>query len=571
VDGDAPSVGVAASFSAVALEPFLAFWLERLWPGSRLAIAPYGQVLEELYEFLGARAQARAGEGFRSRVLLLRPEDLLRSPEGVLRDDPATLQLARAHVGELAGVLAAPRASAGAELLVGCVLASPRVCANERLRAFDGWARATLDDTLRRAPAARRLALEGVGALYRVREVHDPFREALAHIPFSDEYLGAIATAIARSLKTLWEPPRKAIALDCDGTLWGGCCGEQPLHTLDPGGPYLELRRFMLAQARAGRLLCLVSRNRERDVLAAFARCAAPLTAAHVAARRVATAARKSDALCALAVELGIAPGSFVLVDDDPVECAQVRAALPAVAVLELPREARRIPDALRHAWELDVGAVTDEDRRRAGAYALEARRRRELAAAPSFAEFLAGLRVQVHIAALAPGAVARAAQLLARTNQFNLTGARCAEHELLALAARAGTGVYTVRVRDRLGDYGLVGVFVLRCAPPLAHLPVLALSCRALRRGVEGRIVRDAAARARAGGCTSLAIAFRATARNAPARAFLDGLAGEGGERVDGESGAREYRFAVDALVAGTGASMAAAAGTAAGPQAWA
>ncbi len=545
--GGACQVGVAASFSAAALEPFLAFWLQRLWPGSVLALAPYGHVLEELHVPVGVRAQARAGEGSRSQVVLLRPEDLLRAQDGVVCCDRAALARARTHVSEIARALVGPRAPAGAELLFGLVAASPGVRASAGLRSFDGWARRTLAGAVERAPATHRLPLDDLGALYRVRETHDPFRDRLAHIPFSDEYLAATATAIARALRALWEPPCKAIALDCDGTLWRGSCGEQPLTTLDPGGPYLSLRRFMLEQVRGGRLLCLVSRNREQDVLDAFARCAAPLMSEHIAARRISTG-RKSDALRSLADELGLEPAGFVLVDDDPVECAQVREALPAVTVVELPREPPRIPDALRHVWELDVLAVTDEDRRRGAAYALEARRRRECAAAPSLEEFVAGLRVEVRMCALARADVARAAQVLARTNQFNLTGARCCERELLKLAARADIDVYTVRVRDRLGDYGLVGVLVLQLARPCARVPLLALSCRTLRRGVEERVVREVARRARAGACTRLAIAFRDTARNAPAREFLDELAWAV-ERADGDGGAGEYSFAVDAL----------------------
>src|SRR4029077_16952962 len=105
------------------------------------------------------------------------------------------------------------------------------------------------------------------------------------------------------------------------------------------------------------------------DALDALRRCAKPLELRHVTAHRIRTEGRKSASLQSLAEELGLSPDSFVFVDDDPVECAEVRATLPSVAVVELPRDPAEIPKALAHVWEFDVLAVTDEDRRRAASY----------------------------------------------------------------------------------------------------------------------------------------------------------------------------------------------------------
>jgi FkbH-like protein len=251
-------------------------------------------------------------------------------------------------------------------------------------------------------------------------------------------------------------------------------------------------------------------------------RCAKPLELSHVTAHRIRTEGRKSASLQSLAEELGLSPDSFVFVDDDPVECAEVRATLPSVAVVELPRDPAEIPKALAHAWEFDVLAVTDEDRRRAASYVLEAQRQRERSAAPSVREFIEGLKVKVEFQNLDEGNVERAAQILERTNQFNLTGARWRESELLTEARRPESEVLVIRVRDRLGDYGQVGVLVLEKQQERMRVAVLALSCRVLNRGVESQILREAGRRARACGCIDLSIAFWDTGRNAPAAAML-------------------------------------------------
>jgi FkbH-like protein len=518
-------VGVAASFNALPLEPVLAFWLERLWSGCELQLAPYGQVLEQLLGPGRMLNGPRAGVPC-AGVVLLRPEDLLRSGEGVARGEPRAIARARTHVHEIARALE----SSASELLVGTVPAPPGPEADPAVKAFDAWARATLAHATERAPATHWLELDGAAELYDVIEVHDVFRDELAHVPFTDEYLAAMATMIARSLCALWEPPRKAIVLDCDNTLWGGACGEEPIEALQPHGPYASLRAFMLGQARAGRLLCLASRNREADVIAAFTRCAAPLTLEHIAARRI-SGASKSVAVRSLARELSIAPDGFIFVDDDPLECAEMRAALPAVVVVELPGDIAQIPRVLGRVWEFDSLTRCDADRHRTAAYALEARRREERVAAPSLSEFVEGLRVRVRAHPLDRENLARAAQLFARTNQFNFTGSRCTERELLELAARESVDVLVIGVGDRLGDYGFVGALALSLEVPCARLLLFALSCRVLHRGVETRILREVARRAHTAGCTEISIAFRGTERNRPARELLERLLDRGGE----------------------------------------
>jgi FkbH-like protein len=535
-------VGVAGSFSAAPLKPFLDFWFQQLCSDFELEFASYGQVLEPL-RGVGWLHNRPEGGVLCADVVLLRPEDLLR-------DETNSLSLARARVLEIAQAVESSREA----LLVGIVAASPGSSKDSTTSAFDMWARKIIAGAVRRGPTTHWLELEGAATLYDITEVHDSFRDELAHIPFTDNYLAAVATTIARSLRALWEPSRKVIVLDCDNTLWGGACGEGPIEALEPNGPYARLRAFMLKQFHAGRLLCLASRNREADVMEAFTRCANPLSFEHIAAHRV-SGGRKSDALLSLSKELRLSPDDFIFVDDDPVECAEVRAALPTVAVVELPADIARIPQMLDHVWEFDfLDDLTDEDRSRGAAYTLEARRRRERYEAPSLEEFVRGLRVRVDAQPLDCDNLARAVQVFARTNQFNLTGARCSERELLALAEQEDTDVLVVRVQDRLGDYGLVGALVLRFESHLASLDRFALSCRVLHRGVEAKVIREVAQRAHRNGCRELGIAFRPTERNRPARDFLDRLGGQAAGRTcrwegDMASTARTYLLRLDGL----------------------
>src|SRR5207302_1266835 len=81
-----------------------------------------------------------------------------------------------------------------------------------------------------------------------------------------------------------------------------------------------------------------------------------------------------------------------------------------------------------------------------------------------------------------------RVAQLTQRTNQFNLTTRRRNEKDLAA-RLQSSPGL-AVRVSDRFGDYGLVGVMLYEIASAAVVVDSFLLSCRVLGRGVEHRML---------------------------------------------------------------------------------
>ncbi len=226
---------------------------------------------------------------------------------------------------------------------------------------------------------------------------------------------------------------------------------------------------------------------------------------------------RKSDAVARIAAELGMATDALAFVDDDPYERAEVGTALPEVLVLA-PEE---VTDAA--SWpEFGATAVTDEARRRGEMYA--ARRRRqdaERAFGGSREEFLASAGTQVTIAAAAAADVPRLHELTARTRQFNSAGRAVAEAEFATLTGTAG--VVTVRLRDAFGDDGIVGVCVISYgAGSEWTVRMLAMSCRAMGRGVIGALLTwliRAAARA---GAREVAVPCVLNERNVPLRLAL-------------------------------------------------
>jgi FkbH-like protein len=164
----------------------------------------------------------------------------------------------------------------------------------------------------------------------------------------------------------------------------------------------------------------------------------------------------------------------------------------------------------------------TPEDLRRTQQYQEGRSREVYRASAGSMADFLRGLGLRVVVEPMTDESTARVVQLLAKTNQFNLTTRRHDEATLRRRVAAGEWRVYTMRVTDRFGDFGLTGVAI--AAPGLErwHLDSFLMSCRVIGKSVESALLARVAADARAAGAAGLAADFIDSGRNQVAGTFL-------------------------------------------------
>ena len=487
-------IAISATFTAEGIEPGLAFWMHELGLPGEIRFAAYHQVFQELLDPAGLLAGNTSGVN----VVLARFDDW-----------PA------AHPAEFVDAVRAAAARTAVPLIV--VLCPGAV---------------QFDDEVRRGvallPSVYLLTAAEIAALYPVKEVHDPHGNELGRVPYTPLYFVALATALARKIHAIAAPPFKAIALDCDDTLWAGICGEDGPEgvVLDP--PRRALQEFMADRRRAGLLLALCSKNNEEDVAATFrAHPEFPLAPGDFVARRI-NWDSKAGNLAALAEELELGLDTFILVDDNPKEVQEVQAGVPLALALLLPPRAAEIPDFLAHVWAFDRARVTEEDRRRGEMYAQHAERARAARRSASLEDFLASLSLEVKIAPMEPAQVDRVAQLTQRTNQMNATCIRRTAAEIQRLSEEC----LTVHVTDRFGSYGLTGAMLFRVTARALVVDTFLLSCRALGRGVEHRMVARLGEIAVERGLETVEIPFVAAQRNRPALLFLESL---GAGAVDG------------------------------------
>lgn len=516
------TLAVSATFTAEPLADSLAFWLREAALDFELRFAPYNQVFQQLLDPTSLLAANTHGVN----VLLVRWEDWAAEP-GSLEE----------NARHLAAELAARRSTA--PVLVILCPNSPDFCI--RQAGVLATCNAIVEEGVAALPHVHVVPESELEELYPVENYYDPHAFELGGIPYSPEMFAALGTMIARKLHALSGLPFKVVALDCDETLWMGVCAEDGPEGIIVDAPRRAFQELLVRLQQEGMLLCLVSKNVEEDVRETFRRNPSmPLRWEHIVGRRI-NWLSKPENLRSLAEELSLGLDSFIFVDDNPAEIALVQAECPDVLCVPLPKDPARIPDFAKHIWAWDRLKTTEEDRRRTAMYVEQIEREKLQRQSASLEEFLAALKLQIEIAAAREEDLARVSQLTQRTNQMNFSVRRRSLAELREVLASGSCHCLTVRVRDRFGDYGLVGVMIFRTGESAITLDTFLLSCRALGKGVEHRMLAELGRRAMEMGYGTVLAPFVETARNRPAKMLLESL---GGGSRSGAEGGVVYEF---------------------------
>jgi FkbH-like protein len=355
---------------------------------------------------------------------------------------------------------------------------------------------------------------------------HDQRKWLTARMPIAADQLIHLAKEWLRFLVPLCGQTAKALVVDLDNTLWGGVIGEDGMTGIKlsaeyPGACYQALQRAMLDLSQRGILLAICSKNNPEDAMDALEHHPDMLLRPqHFAAMRI-NWNDKAQNLREIAAELNFSIDSLAFLDDNPVEREQMRTTLPEVKVIDLPQDPIDYAAALRDCPVFERLTLSHEDRVRTTLYAAERQRSQVEHTFTSKEDFFRFLEVEADVAPVVPATLARISQLTQKTNQFNLTTRRYSEQQIAELAAGADAQVVSIRVRDRYGDHGLVGVAITRDHCEDCEIDTFLLSCRVIGRNVETALLAHLAGQARDRGRRRLLGRFLPTRKNAPARDF--------------------------------------------------
>jgi FkbH-like protein len=525
------AVVIAATFTVEPILPAMQFLLEQAELPLNVCLAPYHQVFQELLSSNSLLATNQGGVD----VVLVRLEDFARNVENI--ED--ALNCVRLTAIELVSALTQHTQHARVPALLALMPPSPWLA--KALRSEIEAANASVAVRARSLPGIILMSAADL-QFSSAEERYDTLTDEAAHMPFSEPQYASMALGIARKVHALKGPTFKVLVLDCDDTLWRGVVAEDGADGVTITRGCARLQQFATEIQAQGALVCLVSKNTERDVLEVFEkRSDMMLKLEQVVAYRINWEPKPKN-VAELARTLNVGLDAFVFIDDNPIECALMRQELPQVVTLQLPPD-DDIESFLSHLWAFEKVAITQEDARRTSMYRENIARHEFEEATTDIAQFIASLALVIDIAAPQDVEWTRAAQLTQRTNQFNFTTVRRSEAELRTLASD-GSIVLRVKVRDRFGDYGVVGLIVANKIAGVLEVDTFLLSCRVLGRGVEHAMLRRLGEIAKHYVLDCLDLRYVLTPKNEPARAFAESVAAE--HRIE-EQGRTVYRLPVD------------------------
>ncbi|MEI6044647.1 MAG: HAD-IIIC family phosphatase [Chloroflexota bacterium] len=274
------------------------------------------------------------------------------------------------------------------------------------------------------------------------RQATDDRLWLMARETVSEKLRPALAAEYTRYIKALKGQTRKCLVLDLDNTLWGGIVGEDGFAGLQlgseaPGNAYNSFQQTLLQFSQRGILLAIASKNNEADAMEVLEKHPEMiLRPSHFAAKRINWQDKPTN-LREIAQELNIGVDSLVFIDDNPVERALMRQMLPQVLTVEMPSDPALYRRTLLELLDLDVLALTPEDLARQRLYQEQvARQQFETQHSTDLEAFLSDLQMTLQIAPANDLTLPRLAQLINKTNQFNLTTRRYTEAQVREMSA---------------------------------------------------------------------------------------------------------------------------------------
>lgn len=341
-------------------------------------------------------------------------------------------------------------------------------------------------------------------------------------LPFAPEMAPVYGDVVARTLAALRGRARKCLVLDLDNTLWGGVIGDDGVAGIQlgqgsaAGEAFLAIQQAALELRRRGVVLAVCSKNEEAAALLPFREHPEMvLKEEHIAVFQ-ANWTDKAANLRAIAETLNIGVDALVFLDDNPAERAQVRRELPVVAVPELPEEPALYPRMLMAAGYFEAVAFTQDDRERAAMYQANAARAAAVQASGDLDSYLASLEMVCTIRPVDAVSRPRVAQLINKSNQFNLTTRRYTEAQVEAAEADPSRRLAQIRLVDRFGDNGIICVLISDLRGDALEIDTWLMSCRVLGRRVQEAALDHLVRTARAGGARRLVGRYIPSPKNA-------------------------------------------------------
>ena len=325
----------------------------------------------------------------------------------------------------------------------------------------------------------------------------------MSSMPYSRDGLSAVSTEIDRVLNSAFTARKKIIVLDLDNTLWGGVIGEDGIDGIElsnhkEGQRYFDFQRQLLEMKNRGIVLALNSKNNLEEAETCIQKHPAMLLRLEDFISRKINWKNKATNLKTIENETNLTEGSFIFIDDNPVEREIVKGECPDVVVPDFPTDTTELLSFAESIW-VDYCRplrVLTEDLKKTEMYRNEIKRKLEMRDSFDLDDYITKMKMNINIHRMRQEEVERVVQLCNKTNQFNVTTKRYTRAEIEAMALAPNNVIYVVYCSDKYGDSGLIGVIILKNSKENVRIDTFLMSCRVMGRKIENVIINELAAK---------------------------------------------------------------------------
>jgi FkbH-like protein len=355
---------------------------------------------------------------------------------------------------------------------------------------------------------------------------YDLKSDLLAGLPYTVSHASQLSGALARLLAP--SPPKKGLITDLDDTLWDGLAGE-----VGPDGVTWDLashqqihglyQKMLASLSGQGVLIGIASKNDPAIVEKTFQRTDILLRPDDVFPIE-ANWNSKSASVARILHTWNIAADSVVFIDDSAMELGEVAAAHPGITCIQFPKgnypAAYQLFSQLRDLFGKEY--ISDEDSLRLASIRQGAEFLQVAETDRGGEAFLEQLNSVITLEFQDSPKDRRAWELVNKTNQFNLNGARYTEADWVRAVSQPDSVLMVVNYEDRFGPLGKIAVLQGRHHGDVLDVDVWVMSCRSFSRRVEHQCLRTLFERF---GLREMAFQFARTPKNGPLREFFGSL----------------------------------------------
>ena len=311
----------------------------------------------------------------------------------------------------------------------------------------------------------------------------------LYQMPYTKSFLSEFEIKLTEYIKRIDTPDKKVIIVDCDNTLWQGILGEDGIDGIKcdlntDGILFYHFQQFLIQKKDEGYLLVICSKNNEKDVEDVFNKKPMPLQWDDFVLKKI-NWNNKVENIKEIASELNVSLDSFVFIDDSDFEIKSVDLLLPQIHTIKMNNDYSSF-NKINYDLNLLKKTIVTEDLTRTSQYLQESQRKKLKNSSISFDDYIKSLEIKIQLSIDSEIEFERISQLTEKTNQFNFNKKIIGTAELISMVKRGEIKVFSIKVNDKYGDYGLVGVILVTFLDGFPVLENFILSCRALGRKIE-------------------------------------------------------------------------------------